>query len=268
MHLPRRWAFTVAFVASSAGLLGCASSGSPESQQDRSLDYVERIPGTSITFDMVWIPDGAFWMGETEVTWDEYLVFCNFNAPLPAGVDAVTRPSKPLEVHPYDRHWGTGRRPAVGMSRNGAERYCAWLSSLTGREYRLPTEQEWERACGSGTPTPLADHAWFARNSAGKTQEVGRKLPNRHGLHDMLGNLWEYCVGGFRPEEPERAVLRGGSWRESAREISPSRRLAFDDDWTLDDPGFPPGVWWVPDGDHLGFRLLRSGPAGRSDTNP
>jgi hypothetical protein len=68
----------------------------------------------------------------------------------------------------------------------------------------------------------------------------------------MLGNLWEYSGDG--------GVLRGGSWREAAASIAPAARLPFDENWTLRDSNFPPGVWWVPDGDHLGFRLLCEDP--------
>jgi len=255
--LPRCVAL-VCVVASS----GCAG---PEKEPPQSAgtrdDYTERIPGTSLTFDMVWIPSAGFWIGRTEVTWAEYLVFCAFNERLPEGVDALSRPSKPLEVYPFDRHWGRGRRPAVGMSRNGAQMYCRWLSELVPGTYRLPSEEEWSAASGS-RPARVGDYAWCAENSTGKTQAVGRKRPNVHGLYDMLGNLWEYCANPFDADEPRSAVLRGGSWKDPANEISPKTRLRFEDDWLLDDPGFPPGLWWVPDGDHLGFRMVR-GPEDR-----
>jgi hypothetical protein len=72
----------------------------------------------------------------------------------------------------------------------------------------------------------------------------------------MLGNLWEYCMGPFAPDQPGRAVLRGGSWETPEAGITPQSRLGFDDDWVLADPNVPAGVWWVPDGNHLGFRVL------------
>jgi len=212
------------------------------------------LPGSEVSFEMVEVPAAGCWLGRTEVSWDEYLVWCSFDERLPEGVDAETRPSKPLEVHPYDRHWGTGRRPAVGMSRNAASRYARWLSESLPGTYRLPSEDEWRAACGE-RPRSLRYHAWGAENSGGRTQEVGGKSPNVHGLFDMLGNLWEYCADGYSPDEPERAVLRGGSWKETMSEITPETRLRFEAAWLLDDPTYPPGRWWVPDGDHLGFRL-------------
>lgn len=240
-------ALTLLFV-----LGGCAIQSRP------SLDYTEAIGGTTITFDMVWIEEGNFWIGRTEVTWNEYLAYCAFEGdePAPPGADAVTKPSKPLDTSPYDRDWGKGTRPAVGMSWNAAKKYCQWLSINTGRTYRLPTEDEWLLACGREIPRPLADHAWFADNSQGMTHPVGEKLPNAHGVYDMLGNLWEYCSNPYSDDEPERAVLRGGAWNTPAADVSPHSRLKFNRLWVMLDPNMPPGVWWVPDGEHLGFRVL------------
>ncbi|MEM7200963.1 MAG: SUMF1/EgtB/PvdO family nonheme iron enzyme [Planctomycetota bacterium] len=243
---------TAALVASSGG------DGAAE-------DYTQAIAATGVAFEMVWIAEGGFWIGRHEVTWDEYLLFCDFDGAigLPKGVDGMTRPSKPLDdVTPFDREWGLGRRPAVGMSRQAAADYCTWVSRLTGHTYRLPTAAEWELACGPA-PADLNAHAWHEGNSDEMTHEVGTKLPNAHGVHDMLGNLWEYLRDPVSPDDPERAVLRGGSWYEPAAAIAPAARLLFDDDWVLDDPNMPPGRWWVPDGDHLGFRMLRVGEAQR-----
>lgn len=217
------------------------------------------IADTGVSFELVRVPEGGFWLGRTEVTWDEYLLYCSFEQDPPEGVDAVARPSKPLDTHPFDRRWGLGRRPAVGMSWSAARGYCAWLSARTGRTFRLPTEAEWQLACGSA-PAPLEAYAWSASNSGGRTQEVGKRLPDPRGFHDLLGNLWEYCDNPADPAQPEIAVLRGGSWREASTDLTPAARLVFDEDWVLRDPNFPPGVWWVPEGDHLGFRVLEPDP--------
>ena len=245
-------------------LAGCATTATdiePATLREELTDYTETVRGADVTFDMVWVPGGHFWIGRTEVTWDEFLLYCDFDAKgVAPGVDAVTKPSKPLDWTPYDRDWGVGRRPAIGMSWNSAKHYCDWLSRNTGHEFRLPSEDEWELACGAGGEGPLVDRAWFADNSEEMTQEVAEKAPNERGLFDVLGNAWEYCANPYDPSEPERAVLRGGSWQDSAESLTSTSRLAFDDDWTLDDPNFPPGVWWVPEGDHLGMRLLRPGP--------
>jgi formylglycine-generating enzyme required for sulfatase activity len=238
--------------------VGCSYGAAP-----MAVDYVDRIPGTMVEFEMVWIPEGGFWIGRTEVTWNEYLVYCQFDrkGTAPPGVDAVARPSKPLDVFPYHRDWGAGARPAVGMSWSAARQYCEWLSMSTGKTYRLPTEDEWTVACGPDVEDMTA-YAWCAENSQNMTQETGTRKPNAQGVHDMFGNLWEYCENPYDPADPGRAVLRGGSWRDRGEDITRAARLRFDNDWTLEDPNVPPGLWWVPDGDHLGFRILREGDGG------
>lgn len=246
------------------GLAGCGEhDGSPSDAafpgSGDPASYAEKIRGTEVSFEMVWVADGGFWIGRTEVTWDAYLPYCDFEEEekAPPGADAVTKPSKPQDdVTPYDRDWGVGLRPAVGMSRNAAKKYCEWLSLNTGHTYRLPTEEEWTLACGAA-PDDLDDHAWHYENASQMTQEVGQKKPNAHGLHDMLGNLWEYCLDPFDAKDPKRAVMRGGSWRTKAEGVTPQARLGFEEAWTMADPNVPPGVWWVPDGNHLGFRILR-----------
>jgi formylglycine-generating enzyme required for sulfatase activity len=249
-----RHALTVTLL--SAGLLaGCKSPAAVSG--DVRTSYTQTVPGSTAQFEMIWVQEGGFWIGRTEVTWDEYLTYCDFQENRTDGVDAVARPSKPLEVRAFDRHWGLGQRPAVGVSWNAARKYCQWLSAATGQRYRLPSETQWELACGSAPGVQLEEAAWYDGNSGGMTHEVGLKQANEHGLCDVLGNLWEYCSNPYDPGDPETPVLRGGSWKDPADVVTPQSRLRFDHDWTLDDPTFPPGMWWIPDGDHLGFRLLR-----------
>jgi formylglycine-generating enzyme required for sulfatase activity len=116
-----------------------------------------------------------------------------------------------------------------------------------GRDYRLPTEAQWEYACRAGTET-LRYHedvdaiAWYSATSerhAGQTYPVGQKLPNAWGLHDMLGNVWEWCRDGKRnytadpvtdPLGPIESricrVIRGGVWVSSARVARAADRLS------------------------------------------
>jgi formylglycine-generating enzyme required for sulfatase activity len=234
-------------------LWSCSSGPAQDATAKAHAIFTETIPSGAVSFDLVWIEDGGFWIGRTEVTWDEYLAYCAFDEPKVEGADAVSRPSKPLEVRAFDHGFGTGRRPAIGMSWNGAKQYCAWLSAETGKTYRLPTVAEWALAC-AGARGSLESEAWIASNSGGRTHEVGLMGANDHELHDMLGNVWEYCAEPYDPSRPDVAVLRGGSWRDEAADCE--ARLRFNNDWTLDDPTFPPGRWWIPDGDHIGFRVV------------
>jgi formylglycine-generating enzyme required for sulfatase activity len=107
---------------------------------------------------------------------------------------------------------GNPQNPVESVSYDGAVAFCEKLSKMTDKNYRLPTESEWEYACRVGTTTDycfgndanqLEDYAWYYDNSEGTTHPVGLKLPNAWGLYDMHGNVWERTQG---------AKLRGGSW--------------------------------------------------------
>jgi formylglycine-generating enzyme len=152
------------------------------------------------------------------------------------------------------------RHPVDSVSWMDAVRFCNRLSDISGfipvyhiqdnaitadiRQdgYRLPTEAEWEyccRGCGNDIPAaPLDKIAWFNRNAEETTHPVGELDANPCGLHDMLGNLWEWCHDWFVRDFPENAVddyagptreemervLRGGSWIDIAPVVTPYYR--------------------------------------------
>jgi formylglycine-generating enzyme required for sulfatase activity len=201
-------------------------------------------------------------------------------------VDALSRPTPPY----IDPTFGFGEEgyPAVGMSHHAAMTYCRWLSQKTGRTYRLPNEAEWEYACRAGThttyffgdePDKLDQYAWYAGNSDEATHPVGRKKANRWGLHDMLGNAAEWCLdrydakaygpAGSWAEELARwpvllptadrfpNVVRGGSWDDKEPRLRSAARLASTPDWNKIDPEKPRSIWWLAQGDVVGFRVVR-----------
>ncbi|MFD4180214.1 formylglycine-generating enzyme family protein [Rhodococcus sp. NPDC058514] len=117
----------------------------------------------------------------------------------------------------------------------------AWDSAANG--YRLPTEAEWERACRAGTSGPrygpLDAIAWYRDNSDERPHDVGGKLPNAWGLHDTLGNVWEWCWDLYDPEVygPYR-VLRGGGWFDEHWSCRASVRRRSHPTYGIDDVGF------------------------------
>lgn len=219
--------------------------------------FDEKIPGTSVSFKMVSIPGGefkmgtpedeqfrradegpvidvavdSFWIGEIEVSWNEYLAF--FNATGSQGrkeaveneveTDAISGATPPWGAP--DQGWGKGTRPAISMSHHGAVTYCRWLSKVTGKKYRLPTEAEWEYAARGGKSTPyffeglpedfesqgiwhklfgadtttINSYVIYTENSPNKTQEPAMVLANPYGLKNMLGNVSEFCLDFYDP---------------------------------------------------------------------
>lgn len=156
--------------------------------------------------------------------------------------------------------------PVIKVSVADALAFCAWLSAQDPEfAYRLPSEVEWEYACRAGTDTPfaqghaltLADANWDGMGLYGDTEEsgpgpghplpVGSYKPNRWGLHDMSGNVYELCtrvpLGEHWPGDPATFVGRGGSWRHPAWQARCANR------------------WFIEDGvenewDWLGFRIV------------
>ena len=121
--------------------------------------------------------------------------------------------------------------------------------------YRLPTEAEWEYAARAGTTGdrhgPLDDVAWYSGNSGFKTQRVGTKRANAWGLHDMMGNVWEWTqdwYGAYSgaasdptgPASGELRVFRGGSWSLVARRARSAGRLRYSPAFRSDFLGFRP----------------------------
>ena len=223
-------------------------------------DFTETIPGTMVTISMKTIPGGSFKMGSTEkeafhkedeapvrtvavspffmseveVTWEQYWsffentmsegrippvqVFANNNNP---NVDAISGATPPYG-NP-EQGWGGGNRPAITMTHYGAEIFCLWLSKKTGKNYRLPTEAEWEYGARGGTETPyffegepgkfsdkgflrkfisastdsIGNYVIYSKNSTNKTQEPGAVKANPFGLKNMLGNVMEYCADKY-----------------------------------------------------------------------
>ncbi|MEV5968042.1 SUMF1/EgtB/PvdO family nonheme iron enzyme [Kribbella sp. NPDC051952] len=108
--------------------------------------------------------------------------------------------------------------------------------------YRLPTEAEWQYACTAGVPAyrygGLDEIAWYANNSDGRAQAVGQKVANAWGLHDMLGNVWEWCWDLYDPATyGSYRIFRGGGFDDPDRSIGSTVRRRSHPTFAIEDLG-------------------------------
>jgi formylglycine-generating enzyme required for sulfatase activity len=184
----------------------------------RKPTNAEAPPRKSLEFPITLTRD--FWLGKYEVTQSEFLSLMSTN---PSHFPEITN------------------RPVEKVTWLDAAAYCSALTKReneagrlpSGYSYRLPTEAEWEYACRAGTTnfysfgaatTEADQYAWTLENSEGTPHPVGEKRPNPWGLHDIHGNVWEWCSDWFAdypqapltdPLGPPRGkfkIYRGGSW--------------------------------------------------------
>ena len=184
-------------------------------------------------------------------------------------------------------------QPAVSMTPFSARQYTKWLSGVTQRDYRLPTEAEWEYAARAGSttayyygddPEQLGDYAWFDANADYETHPVGTKKPNAWGLYDVLGNVAEWTLDEYAAEQYESLAsqtaaggvasaaairwpvksfprsVRGGSWLEYADRVRvAARQPSENDEWKLSDPNAPHSPWWFTEeaATGVGMRIVR-----------
>ena len=191
----------------------------------------------------------AFGLGKYEVTFDEW--------------EACVAEKKCNRLD--DSGFGRGRRPVINVSYEDSGYYIAWLSEKTGQKYRLPTEAEWEYAARAGSDKSRfwnnaseacqyanvfnastlvkykdADRSVFrCEDGFTETAPVGKFKPNRFGLHDMLGNVWEWVQDCWNPSyagapadgslwdtgECTKRVVRGGGWYYGPSNVRLARRV-------------------------------------------
>jgi sulfatase modifying factor 1 len=237
---------------------------------EKFADYVEEIPGTPVRLEMMAIAGGEFdmgspvdepyrrsdegpvhrvklspfWMAKAEVSWDVFEEF--YSQTVTHGknergliqdleaVDAISGPTPPYGSP--DQGWGKGEKPAITMTHHAARVFCAWLTRMTGKRYRLPTEAEWEYSCRAGSKTPyffpgepgdftrlswlnrwfgvetdpLARYAWYAEDSSFRTHLPSEAQPNPWGLLNMIGNVKEFCLDWYDPQAYSQASETGG----------------------------------------------------------
>ncbi len=196
--------------------------------------FMDIYPVTQALYQEIMNKNPSQFRGEDlpveKVSWFDAIDFCN-ELSIQSGLDQV------YEVN--------GKKVKIHYEKNG---------------YRLPTEAEWEYACRGKTLDErygkLDDIAWYIKNSGHQTRGVGQKSPNKYGLFDMLGNVWEWCNDYWYSEYPEspqedpigpddgsNRILRGGSWADFDNIIQSAHRNRKDH-YTKDN--------------NKGFRLVRS----------
>jgi formylglycine-generating enzyme required for sulfatase activity len=148
-----------------------------------------------------------------------------------------------------DGGFDRGTQPAIYVSWDDAQQYVAWFSKMTGQTYRLLSEAEWEYVARAGSTTAYpwggeigkdnancsgCDSRWDGKSPA----PVGSFAPNAFGLHDINGNVWEWCEDGWHPDyqgappggsvwqggDPSLRVLRGGSWNSHPQDVRSANR--------------------------------------------
>ncbi len=216
------------------------SKGKITNREEKPARYQTEDLGKGVTLDMVYIPGGKFTMGSTERDYEK--------PPHPVTVQPFFMAKYPVTQSQWQAVMGNNpsyfkgeNRPVEKVSWHDAVKFCQQLSEKTGKEYRLPSEAEWEYACRAGTTTPFyfgetitTDLANYDGNS---TTDVGSFPPNAFGLYDMHGNVWEWCAdawhdnyegapsdGSIWEKEKGQPVVRGGSWFLEARSVRAAYR--------------------------------------------
>ena len=176
----------------------------PASQNVNAATAATQIQSTEI--EMVYVEGtgriGSFYIGKYEITQAQWTAIMGNNPSITKG----------------DRY------PVENVSWSDAQAFITKLSQMTGRRYRLPTESEWAYAAAGGVnrntyryagSNNIDEVAWYAANSASHRTpfDVGAKRPNALGIHDMTGNVWEWCQDTYKKR---RHIIRGGCWNNNA----------------------------------------------------
>jgi formylglycine-generating enzyme required for sulfatase activity len=290
--------------------------GSPEGENERAEDEGPQVR----------VKVEPFWIGKCEVTWDEYRAFMAMydvfkklqlvaaNSGETNASDGEAKNQQLIRAHAWsgnvEEEWDVDavtcatplydasftyaageepNQPAVTMTQFAARQYTKWLSGITGTEYRLPSEAEWEYAARAGSTTAysfgddsaeLGDHGWFEENADFQTHPVGEKKPNAWGLFDMHGNVAEWTLDEYQedayaklgegpvdaasavrwPTKIYPRVIRGGNWLLPASAArSAARYKSEEQEWKLSDPNIPLSPWWFTEeaATGVGMRIVR-----------
>lgn len=245
-------------VAAIASVHGSSSTfaNTPSSPKPEQTDSTTQLPPVlqRLINNMVYIEGGTFTMGATPA---QHLEAYRDEEPahevklfgFSIGRYEVTQEEWMAVMESNPSNFNGLHRPVEQVSWNDCQDFIKKLNRLTGKQFRLPTEAEWEFAARGGNPGKNYDNkygvsnsiggvAWYAGNSGNQTHDVGEKSPNEIGLYDMIGNVWEWCQDflGFynsgtqtNPKGPSTGhghVARGGSFGSDSRLCRVSSRIS------------------------------------------
>jgi formylglycine-generating enzyme required for sulfatase activity len=236
---------------------------------DGFYNYAEEINGVRI--EMVAVAGGTFNMGSNEFK-DEMPVHEVTVSDFYLGKTPITQIQWKAIMDKNPSHFAGDNLPVENVNWNDIQTFLNKINKLTGKDFRLPTEAEWEYAAGGGmtnrtkwsgtnNQSNLSEYAWYDGNSgrsfwkSGKPQSVATKKPNILGLFDMSGNVWEWCqdyYGSYDSSNQNNPVgsstgtfrvYRGGSWLSPPQNLRATNRDHYEPSYFSS---------------HLGFRLAIS----------
>ena len=217
------------------------------------LSAEESFTVNGVSFAMVPVAGGTFTMGATseqgtnidsnekpthQVTLSSYMI----------GKTEVTQALWLAVMGSKPSYFRGDNLPVEQVSWDDCQKFITKLNALTGKNFRLPTEAEWEYAARGGNMSQgykysgsneIGDVAWYDNNSGNKTHSVATKAPNELGIYDMSGNLWEWCsdwYGSYSstaqtnptgPDSGSNRIIRGGSWGHDLLDCRVARRGAI-----------------------------------------
>lgn len=239
----------------------------PQPIPDASSTGNQTFTVNGVSFTMIAVKGGTFTMGATaeqgsdvydwekpthQVTLSDYMI----------GETEVTQELWKAVMGSNPSNFSGTNLPVEQVSWDDCQTFITKLNQLTGKNFRLPTEAEWEYAARGGQKSrgykyagsnTLSDVAWYGDNSSFKTHPVKQKQANELGLYDICGNVWEWCQNWYGsyssnaqtnptgPSSGSGRVYRGGSWVSSASSCRVANR-------SYDSPGFR--------SNYLGFRVV------------
>ncbi|MDE5773684.1 MAG: formylglycine-generating enzyme family protein [Muribaculaceae bacterium] len=208
-----------------------ASGNDPFTPNPPSFGDDETFTVNGVTFKMIKVEGGTYQMGSNNGDSDEKPVHSETVYSFQIGETEVTqglwRAVMGTDPSYFD---GNDNLPVEIVSWNDCQDFINRLNEITGKQFRLPSETEWEYAARGGNQSQgytysggnnINDVAWYGGNSGSKTHPVAQKQPNELGIYDMSGNVWEWTSDWYSsdyssPRNSSYRVYRGGSWNSTA----------------------------------------------------